>query len=182
MNKYFVSEFAVINNPKPVRTRELTSILFDIKNGRYQQKVNACRSAIDKDGLECAKRKLPLFTPTGIFSYRSMSGMQLYNGFICLDIDHVDKPDELKEKCKNIPYIYSAFITPSGNGLKVLIKTDATPETYKETELRVSSDFANLTGAVRDNHCKDIARIQYVSYDSELYLNEKSEIFSKTSN
>lgn len=175
--KYIVSEFEVINKPKPKGERELSEILSDIKTEKYKSLILSCRNTKDKDSLESAKRKLPLFTPTGNFSHRSIAGIKHYNGIICLDIDHIDDPEKLKSKCKNIPFVYSAFTTPSGKGLKVLIKTDATIETYKNTELKVASKFTELTGAERDNHCKDIARVQYVSYDPEIYINENSEIF-----
>jgi hypothetical protein len=178
MENYIVSEFAVVNNPVPSGRKLLTEILADIKNGKHKEKVELCRTALDdKQTLEFYKRKLSLFTPTGLFTYRSIAKMQSYNGLICLDIDHIDDPEHLKTKCKNLSYVYAAFITPSGKGLKVLIKSKATPETYKAVELEIAAAFQIDTGAVRDNNCKDIARIQYVSYDPELFINENSKIF-----
>jgi hypothetical protein len=177
MTDFIVTEFKSVNAPSPVSKRGLEEILFDIKSDKYKQKVDTCRTAADKVALEFAKRQLSLFTPTGVFTYRSIAGMQKYNGIICLDIDHIENPTELKNICKTIDWVYSAFITPSGKGLKVLVKTNATPETYKETELKVSGKFFELTGAERDNHCKDIARIQYISHDPDIYLNTNSLIF-----
>ena len=69
------------------------------------------------------------------------------------------------------------FITPSGKGLKVMVKTNATKETYKKTELQVAEAFNEATGCSRDNHCKDIARIQFVSHDPNIYINENSITF-----
>jgi hypothetical protein len=117
-----------------------------------------------------------VFTPTGIFNHRSLAGLEEYNGLMCLDIDHVEDPQSLKEKCKKLNYVYAAFITPSGKGLKVMIKSPATSENYREIEAKVAEAFSLDTGAIRDNHCKDVARIQFVSYDPELYINENSTI------
>jgi hypothetical protein len=43
--------------------------------------------------------------------------------------------------------------------------------------MEIAEAFSLDTGGIRDNHCKDIARIQFVSYDPTAYLNENSRIF-----
>jgi hypothetical protein len=58
-----------------------------------------------------------------------------------------------------------------------MVKTHGTKETYKQTELLVADAFNHATGCSRDNHCKDIARIQFVSYDPNIYINEHSITF-----
>jgi hypothetical protein len=45
-------------------------------------------------------------------------------------------------------------------------------------EIQVATAFQEATGFMRDNHCKDIARIQFVSHDPEIYINEKSNQFT----
>lgn len=176
MQNFIVSTFSSLKNTSPVANVKLIAVLNNIKNGKYKELVEPIFTELDKTVREELKSKLPLFTPTGLFEKRSIAGMIEYNGFICLDIDNVDNIKLLKESTISLPFVYAAFITPSGKGLKVLIKTNATKETYKEVELKVSNMFCELTGAARDNHCKDISRVQYISYDPELYLNENSNI------
>jgi hypothetical protein len=105
--------------------------------------------------------------------------MESYNGVICLDIDHVNEPEDLKSEVKKLPWVHAAFTTPSGKGLKVIVLTDSTPETYKATEEKVAAMFRDEVNFVRDNRCKDIARIQFISYDPNLYYNPLSEIVEK---
>jgi hypothetical protein len=105
--------------------------------------------------------------------------MEFYNGIICLDIDHVDFPEVLKTEAKKLPWVHAAYITPSGKGLKVIVLTTATPETYKDTEEKVASMFRDETNFVRDNRCKDIARIQFISYDPNLYYNPESLVLEE---
>ena len=176
MVNYIVTEFEKVNKPNPVNRRELIEILADIKNGKYETLVSACRLATDKDSLEFAKIQLPLFTPTGVFNYRSIAGMEKYNGLICLDIDHIEDPVALKKRAVKLDYVFAAFITPSGKGLKVLIKSKANPENYKIVEQEIASAFAHDAGAERDTRCRDISRVQYVSYDPDLYLNIDSSV------
>jgi hypothetical protein len=169
------TRFSSIRNTKPAGTEDLITMLNEIASDKYKIQIEEIRKQ-ENPSKSPLKDKLPLFTPTGIFNYRSMAGLEEYNGIICLDIDSVSNPEELKEKCKKLNYVYSAFITPSGQGLKVLIKTHATPENYRDIESKVASAFQHDTGAIRDNHCKDIARIQFVSHDPEIYINENSSL------
>jgi hypothetical protein len=169
------TRFKSLRNTKPEQVVSLTDVLTEIASDKYKSQIDAIRSQ-ENPSKSPLKDKLPVFTPTGIFNYRSLAGLEEYNGLMCLDIDHVEDPTSLKEKCKKLNYVYAAFITPSGKGLKVMIKSPATSENYREIEAKVAEAFSLDTGAIRDNHCKDIARIQFVSYDPELYINENSTI------
>jgi len=170
------TRFKSLRNTKPETVTNLISVLDEIQRGTYKTQVEEIRKA-ENPSKSPLKDKLPVFTPTGVFNYRSMAGLEEYNGLICLDIDGVANPEDLKERCKNLNWVYAAFITPSGQGLKVMVKTHGTKETYKQTELLVADAFNHATGCSRDNHCKDIARIQFVSYDPNIYINENSITF-----
>ena len=169
------TRFKSLRNTKPESTVSVLSILEEIRTDKYKTQIEEIRN-FENPSKNPLKDKLPVFTPTGIFNHRSMAGLENYNGLMCLDIDHIENPEQLKEQCKKLNYVYSAFVTPSGKGLKVLIKTNATSENYREIELKVATAFQHDTGAIRDNHCKDIARIQFVSYDPNIYINENSSL------
>jgi hypothetical protein len=171
------TRFKSLRNTKPESTVSVLSILEEIRTDKYKSQIDEIRNH-ENPSKNPLKDKLPVFTPTGIFNHRSMAGLENYNGLMCLDIDHIENPEQLKEQCKKLNYVFSAFVTPSGKGLKVLIKTNATPENYREIELKVSTAFQHDTGAIRDNHCKDIARIQFVSYDPQIYINENSSLIT----
>ena len=169
------TRFKSLRNTKPETVVSLTEVLTEIASEKYKSQIEEIRKS-DSPSKSPLKDKLPVFTPTGIFNYRSLAGLEEYNGLMCLDVDNIEDPSLLKERCKKLKYVYSAFITPSGKGLKVMIKSPANSENYREIELKVAETFLNDTGAIRDNHAKDIARIQFVSYDPELYINENSTI------
>jgi hypothetical protein len=167
------TRFKSVKNTKPESNVSLLSVLEEIRSDKYKSQIEQIRSS-ENPSKSPLKDKLPVFTPTGIFNHRSLAGLETYTGIMCLDIDNVENPESLKESCKNIPWVYSAFVTPSGRGLKVIIKTNSDSENYRANELIVSQEFLNQTGFLRDNHCKDIARIQFVSYDPNIYINENS--------
>lgn len=163
--------FKGLRSTTPEKITDLSEIINGIQTGTWKDSVLKCRTDISK------KDRLPCFTPTGEFNHRSIKGLEKYNGIICLDIDHVANPEDLKERCKNLHWVMAAFITPSGKGLKVIVKTHANVENYKQAEEAVAEAFLEATGCARDNRCKDIARIQFVSYDPEAYYNPYSITF-----
>jgi hypothetical protein len=168
-----VTMFRGLRFTSPKEQTTLEKVLNDIKSEKWKDRVLKCHTDLKyKDWLPC-------FTPTGTFNHRSIKGMENYNGIICLDIDHVNQPEELKKQVKLLSWVHAAFITPSGKGLKVIVRTNATPESYKTTEEKVATMFMEAINFVRDNRCKDIARIQFISYDPDLYYNPESEIIEK---
>jgi len=169
--------FTSLKNTTPSKVCTLQEIFGIIKSEKYKPIVSKIR-AEELPSKSILKNKIPVFTPTGVFNHRSIKGLEIYNGIICLDLDGVEDPRSLKNVCKTLPYVYAAFITPSGKGLKVIIKTSSNTEDYKKTEELVSKRFFEDTGFMRDNHCKDIARIQFLSYDPDLYYNENSEFIN----
>ena len=174
-----ITRFSSVRNTKPQKVTTLNEVLEDIKSDKYKAQIEKIQSD-ENPSKSKHKDRLPVFTPTGRFNYRSIKGMEEYNGIMCLDIDHVENVNELKKRASDLSYVHAAFVTPSGSGLKVIIKTDATKDNYKEAELEVSNAFQTDAGGIRDNHCKDIARIQFVSYDPDLYYNENSSTFKVT--
>ena len=153
----------------PVTYMLLEEMLGYIKNGAWKEKILKCHQNLKaKDWLQC-------FTPTGIFSHRSINGLDFYNGVICLDVDNVGDPEALKEIAKKLPYVHAMFTTASGHGIKVIIKTNGDEHNYTANEEKVASLWFNATKNPRDIHCKDIARVQYISWDPNLYYNPNSE-------
>lgn len=167
-----ITFFSGLRSTTPKETLGLSKILDNIRSGKWKKQVEKCKEDLkNKDFLPC-------FTPTGIFSHRSIKGLEEYNGIICLDIDHLEDPELLKKKASKLSYVHAAFVTPSGKGLKVIILTNGERDNYKENEEKVARGFFHDTGATRDNRCKDIARIQFVSYDPELFYNSGSNFFT----
>ena len=165
-----VTVFRGLRFTSPKEQTTLEKVLSDIKSDKWKDRVLKCQVDLKH------KNWLPCFTPTGSFSHRSIKGMESYNGIICLDIDHVDDPFDLKEKVKKLEWVHAAFITPSGKGLKILVHTDSDLESYKATEEKVAAMFKSSVNFDRDNRCKDIARIQFISHDPDLYYNPFSAI------
>jgi hypothetical protein len=81
---------------------------------------------------------------------------------------------EDKELFMSDAYTHAVFISPSGNGLKVLVKIPADAENHKRyfeaLNEHFSSEYFDVTS-------KNISRVCYESYDKDLYYNEGSDVW-----
>jgi hypothetical protein len=171
----WVSYFEDLRNIHPQSSFSLEEIFHLVKSPKWQHEIANCK----KDPTN--KQKLPSFTPTGVFSQRNNNGLIRYSGIICLDIDHVNDVISLKERCKQIPWIWCSFITPSSSGLKVFVRTHTHQDDFKWIEAEIAISFYDLTGFLRDDKAKDLARLQFVSHDEYLYLNNDAKIWERES-
>lgn len=169
-------------NGTEMKSIDISLILNYIKNGRWQTQVDEIRDLINRNENEKAsdlKKTLPAFTPSGTFNERrKKENIDSYSGLLHLDYDKVKDIESLKEIIVKIPYTYSAFISPSGNGLKVIVNTDTLLKNHTEAFNALRSYYDGIVGLESDRAVKDVTRLCFVSYDPRLYLNETSEIFS----
>jgi hypothetical protein len=166
-----------------IKTVTAQQVLEHIKKGTWENKIVLIRQAIDEGDQVKAdelKRNLPAFTLSATFKERrKKENIDTYSGLLHLDYDKVDDVEILKDIIIKIPFTYSAFISPSGKGLKVIVKTDAELDSHTETFNALRDYYDDIAGVVSDRSVKDVTRLCFVSYDPSLYLNEASETFSQ---
>lgn len=126
------------------------------------------------------KKRLTAVTWSGTFKKRKADAIIDYTQLICLDIDKLN-PDELNTLLpllKACQHTYAAFISPSGNGIKVLFKTAGTPAQHKDYFKAIEEYFFAQWQVAIDKSGKDICRLCFYSYDENLYYNEQCTIFT----
>jgi flagellar biosynthesis GTPase FlhF len=166
-----------------VEHKTIPTILEEIKTGKYLHAIVYLRKSLLENKLEAynkAKKSLPAFTPSGKFiDGRKVELLAEYSNFMILDIDKLE-PEALQkaiELVKNCEFTYASFISPSGNGLKILVKTDNLKTEHKETFLLIQTHYETLLNLEIDKSGKDISRLCFYSHDENLYLNEDSKVF-----
>jgi hypothetical protein len=113
--------------------RDVHIILERIKNGATKELVKKIRLEKRKPERNELKKQLPAICFSGEFNKRADSALIAHSGLICLDFDGYVKQKELlqdKENLSKNKYVFSVFISPSGNGLKVLVKIPADAENH----------------------------------------------------
>ncbi len=167
-----------------VEHKTISTILEEIKTGKYRPGIIYLRKSLAENKTEAynkAKKSLPAFTPSGKFvGGRKLEFLTEYSKFIILDIDKLNTADLQKSKsiAAQSEFTYACFISPSGNGLKVLVKIDTPKTEHKETFLKVQAYYENILKLEIDKSGKDLTRLCFYSWDENLYLNENASVFA----
>ena len=147
----------------------LIEFLNHVKYGKWQTLIETIRSEPEEEKRKALKKKLPSVTISGLFSERSESMLIEHSGFICIDIDHFDDKKPFLED----PYTYSLMKSASGGGLAAIVKIN--PEKHKESFKWLQNYYYKTYGIVVDPAPQNVASLRFVSFDQEIYINEKSK-------
>ena len=157
--------------------REVDVVLQRIKEGASKHLVKTIRVTKDKAERNELKKKLPAICFSGIFNKRLDSAISEHSGIICLDFDGYEKKKillEHKEKLTKDNYVYSVFISPSGNGLKALVKIPSIADNHVNYFNSLQKYFDST---YFDKMCKNVSRVCYESYDPLIHINENSVLW-----
>ena len=170
----------IFKNIKETETpfiRSVGEILERIKDGSTKNLVKSIRLSKDKAERNELKKRLPAICFSGVFNKRNDNGLKEHSGLVCLDFDGYEKKKTLlqhKEKLSKDQYVFAVFISPSGNGLKVLVQIPALPDNHINYFNSLEKYFDS---PYFDKMCKNVSRVCYESYDPLLYTNKNSMVW-----
>tara|TARA_R100001460_G_scaffold26335_3_gene53265 strand:+ start:59 stop:2467 length:2409 start_codon:yes stop_codon:yes gene_type:complete len=159
--------------------RDVHVILNRIREGSSKDLVKKIRAEKDKNQRNTYKQGLPAVCFSGKFTKRSDNSLEEHSGLICLDFDGYKSNRDLlqeKERLSKNKYIFSVFISPSGKGLKAVVKIPAEPENHKSYFLSLQSFF---NSDYFDKTSKNLSRVCYESYDPLIYINKTSSVWDR---
>lgn len=150
-----------------------------IKNGKSRAIIESIRKEGDKELKSKLKAKLPAILFSGAFSERNKSGMIYHSGMMVIDFDDFENQKvyhKMWENITNNKHVVFCFRSPSGNGIKAVVripKTDAINHEryFKEFQRVYEFDYFDKSNC-------DVSRVCFESYDPKCYVNKKAEIFS----
>lgn len=167
---YFKAPITNINNPSNIGLLEIANLIKS--NTELRSKIIQIRvGGMDKTKL------LDNVTFSGLFESRRKEGLIEYSGLICLDIDKIENPEGLKQDLikSELPVVLS-FISPSDNGLKVVLKTCSDISKHL-TYFNYYKDYFNTYHNIQiDAICKDVSWSCFLSYDKEVYFNDPRHV------
>jgi len=151
-----------------------------IQNGSSKElceKIRELSGADNKAKRNELKKQLPAICFSGKFTKRSKAAIVDHSGFICIDFDgFIDEWSMLDYRHHLIqdPFSYAVFTSPSGDGLKAVVKIpkDVNNHVNYFLSLKKYYDVDEF-----DNSTKDISRVCFESYDPEVYVNKDSHIW-----
>jgi hypothetical protein len=190
-------------HPQPLKTISLRDLLLEMVTDDIAQ-ISATTAIVDsyekylsdaQKGIEGAKKpyedkkaQLNGFS-LGEFSYRNdkkENCLQYVSCFV-LDLDGCKSKEEallLQQQLRTLPYIFAAFPSPGGHGLRVFIWVSSTYEKHRILYLQVLKTLCNdlaittdkKNGVHFDSTCQNESRFfYYIPIDKKLfYLNLES--------
>ena len=169
-----VTIFKNITETKNPFYLSIPEIVERIKNGKSKGLVSKIRGSKTKEDRHEYKKQLPSICFSGIFETRANKAIKEHSGLVCLDFDHVDNVEEFKNHFKEDAHTMLAFISPSGDGLKVIIKIPASIENHAFSCKALKDYFKSE----KLDNFEDVARVCYESFDENIYYNPDSTVFT----
>ena len=169
--------------------RLLYDILNEIRSDKHKDITIQLRKHYSADdGLYGGKkRNLPAVTFCANFknNSRTKENLDLYNSIMILDIDDVgiEKGKKIFEQLTNDEHILALWLSPSGNGIKGLVKLKYEDSINSENvDIWHYSAFAKLAfylkekyGIELDQSGKDFTRLCFLSWDENIFVRKENE-------
>lgn len=184
MNRTYFSFFSkpITNctpHPKPV---EIAKVYEFITGHYFQKRTKYLRSIRDeKEARQFKSRAFDYVTFSGLFSYRSEQSLIKHSGLITIDLDHIPAvlphytAKSLKKEILESKEIDIAlcFISPSGDGLKIVVEIDIEQNTHKEWFDAISNYFETTWHIKPDPSGSDVCRPCLLPYDPKCFIHPK---------
>ena len=173
-----VSIFKNIKSIAPVKDTSVLKILESIRSSEYKNRIGQIRVETDKAKRNELKSKMPYVTFCGTFTSRSNSNLKSHSGLACLDFDDVVNLDDLRKVINEDSFTFASFVSPSGDGLKVLVKIPQIDNNndYQDYYVELIKHYSKYHDL--DEGTKDLARACYLSFDEDVFISSDSELFT----
>jgi len=146
-----------------------------IKTGKSKKQCEEIRQAIDKERANELKKNLPSVCFSGKFgNNRKDEELIEHSGYIVLDFDNVENCKDKRLELSKQPFVKASWISPSGNGVKALVKIADTTK-HKEHFQSLQELFPEI-----DKSGVNVSRVCYESFDGEIIINENVKPFKTT--
>ncbi|MEO8769011.1 MAG: BT4734/BF3469 family protein [Ferruginibacter sp.] len=159
---------------------KIESFLKAIKTGKYKKQIDQLRQANTKSQQSDLKKQLPNITSSGTFSKRIDSALINHSTLKQIDFDKDKNPDmdpwAAKKVLSNDKFTFAAFISPTGTGVKLLVRIE--PDQDKEVYNSLQEYYSTKYKLLLDSSCSNVSRAMFVSMDNDLYENFDSVVFA----
>jgi len=172
-----------VKNTTPLKSVSLFDIYSVIKSDKYKSVTDKLRSLESKAEKDlCKQTELDYATFSGTFKTRSNSLLIERSQYFCIDIDHIGNDIEIANTKSlllqsHIPALI--FVSPSGDGLKVIYKVNTTDGSHEDYYYAFEDYFKTEFNTKIDASCKDISRACFLCYDSECFISDNPDVLGK---
>ena len=158
----------------------LEKIIKRIQLGKSKVLVEKIRVSKNKNESSKLKNQLPCILFSGTFKERNSRSLIEHSGLMVLDFDKYPNEETMFQQfevLKENKHIALLFISPSGNGIKAVLRVSN--ELDRTTHPKVFKAFNNeFKYSYFDISNSNIDRVCFESYDPNIYYNENAEIYN----
>lgn len=165
-----------IKQAKTTSNYTISAILSMIASDKYKTAVETLRSQTNESVKKVMKQNLDYVTWSGTFTKRNNEAIIKHSGIICIDFDHVENIDDVRNTLINDQYTLALFTSPGGNGFKTLVSINS--KYHLDSYLQLEQYYAESYNLVIDKACKDVSRACFLSYDPDVFINKNAIEFS----
>jgi len=147
-----------------------------ITSTRYERVTRVLRSIGNKESARNYKAsEFDYCCFSGTFTTRGDKNLIQHSGFITLDFDHIENIRELQDQLilNNHFETILSFVSPSGDGLKWIVKIDLRDHSHLEWFQCISYYVKSQFDLNVDKSGKDISRCCFLPFDPQAYINPK---------
>ena len=167
---------APVRNVFPSETLRLHQIFDLITSDKYKKITDDLRTISDaKEASKFKANRFDYVTFSGVFEKRNDKDLKEHSNLLTLDFDHLENLQELKEQLLNDEYFETEmlFISPSGNGIKWIIRIDISEISHSEYFTAVASYIKKTYNIEVDQSGKDKSRACFLPYDPLAFLHKR---------
>ena len=167
---------APVKNLKPYTSVTLQQVFKGITGEFFKTQTQRLRTLKENDARKYKAMRFDYVTFSGTFTQRRIEGLKENSGLICLDFDHLG-PDitGIKTRLIKDPEIAPQllFVSPGGNGLKLVLEIDLEEASHKIWFLALSNYYKANHQLEADKSGSDVSRACFLGWDPEAYINPK---------
>ena len=158
---------------------DLSQYITIVKTGLTQDLVLKARAEKQKGNekeYKNLKATAPIITGSVVMKEgkKEASNISYFNGLIIIDIDCEIDNDKILQLQKD-RYTYILHRSFGGDGVCIFVKIN--PEKFKDSFDGLAEYYLKNYNITIDHACSNPNRLRYISFDPELFINEKSTKF-----
>jgi hypothetical protein len=173
---------SLFNSKETPYTQDVVDVYNRIKEGYPEliEKITALRGMDEDDpAYSSLKNSLRAIMFNGTFNERNDNGLIEHSGLCILDFDDYPSAEVMeaeKVRLMNCTNVFMIFVSPSGKGLKCVIKIPPSDKfthkrRFKAFEEFIDSDYFDASSC-------NVSRVCFESYDPTAYINLDAEVFN----
>lgn len=180
------SEFSNVRS-KCAQTITLEQFVERLRSERFRPAVEEYRRLKSLPGsaaqaqAQVVKNRMPCVVPAGIcFGGHAVSDLRQHSRLACIDLDHTaDRTASIKQLCRQLPWVVAAFISISGEGVKILVRVRDTDmqQGYAQLYATIGAAVSSHVRHPYDAACRTLTQPCFYSWDPEAYYNPAAEAF-----